>query len=650
MDESKVNVIKLAILVILPTFVVRNNAIMPKPSNNRRMRILRTCSVIAVLFCLCSCTKGIDDPYIPSEWKYDRYSDAGIIPGNDFYRHVCGLGIAEPGADAWAPFPCWIRQTQDFSTLAYSEGTDNPVPVINKLNGLKNACASHENMEEAFARLRKRLSGIGDLTDISDYPQAVARCAREGYNFFYVQSQNLDGHKFGIKVTAIYDGLLHDWKEEWLKEAGIYDEYTRLLPKAREFEQYLKDNIADPAAKVADGAFGRFSTALGNANPDFVPTDDATRRYFEIIDGMGNDMLEAANAFLWCAAASLDINVLFEPETMANVLLTFMSPNLLMNISHTFCDSYTTAGNIRKNEEIFEVLRNTMIERIDRSEWMTPGTKTLAREKLEAMECHTGILDWERYEADMPVSSDFCSAFHEICSSYLTKLMDISGDNDNIDHIIAAAYMTPFVGYPAYDANSFYLRSCNTMCILPSSEVLWDMNPDFPFIMFVIAHEMCHGFDSEGCNYNARGECGDWWAAGDRLEFGKKKEQLTGIFNKYQVDVSIFCDGAKTIDEDMADLGGMEIAWHAAKKELEGKYRGDELLDMERRFFKSYAVFYAQHLSLEDKIKSVKEQVHSVNEYRVNGIVNNIDDWYSCFDVTSEQRFYLSPEHRVHFW
>lgn len=126
-----------------------------------------------------------------------------------------------------------------------------------------------------------------------------------------------------------------------------------------------------------------------------MPTDDATRRYFEIIDGMGNDMLEAANAFLWCAAASLDINVLFEPETMANVLLTFMSPNLLMNISHTFCDSYTTAGNIRKNEEIFEVLRNTMIERIDLSEWMTPGTKALAREKLEAMKCHTGILDRE---------------------------------------------------------------------------------------------------------------------------------------------------------------------------------------------------------------------------------------------------------------
>ena len=606
------------------------------------------------------------------------YSDAGIIPGNDFYRHVCGLGIAEPGADAWAPVPCWTRQTQDFSNLAYSEGADNPVPVMKKLNELKNACALHENMEEAFAQLRKRLSGISKLNDISDYPQAVARCVRQGYNFFYVQSQNLDGHKFGIMVTAIYDGLLADWNEEWLKEAGIYDEYTRLLPKAREFEQYLKDNIrldggetlsrldagvpddcmqireyiarTVPSTKSADGAFGRFAAALGNANPDFVPTDDATRQYFELIDGMGNDMLEAANAFIWCSAASLDINVLFEPETMINHLMVFMSPNLLMNMSHTFCDLYTTAGNIRKNREIFEGLRGTMIERIDKSEWMTARTKTFAREKLEAMECHTGILDWARYEADMPVSLDFCSAFHEVCSSNITKLMNNSGDNDNIDHIIASAYMTPFVGFPAYDANSFYLRTCNTMCILPSTEVLMDMNPDFPFINFVIAHEMCHGFDADGCSYNARGEFGDWWSVDDRLKFGKKKEQLIDIFNQYYVGESIFCDGAKTIDEDMADLGGMEIAWYTAKKDLEWKYRGDQLLDMKRRFFKSYAVFYAQYLSIEDKIKSVREQVHSINEYRVNGIVNNIEDWYSCFNVTPEQKYYLSPEHRVHFW
>lgn len=69
------------------------------------MMSLRISSVLAVIFCLCSCNKESYETYIPSEWEYDRYSDTSIIPGDDFYRYVCGLGIAELGADAWAPIP-----------------------------------------------------------------------------------------------------------------------------------------------------------------------------------------------------------------------------------------------------------------------------------------------------------------------------------------------------------------------------------------------------------------------------------------------------------------------------------------------------------------------------------------------------------------
>ena len=642
------------------------------------MKFLKYCSVLAIIFCLFSCSKIEDDPYVPSEWAYDRYSDASVVPGDDFYHYVCGLGIDGPGADSWAPLQVWAKQAQDFSSLAYSDGADNPVPVMKRLNELKSSLVSRENMEDAYAQMRERLSGIEEIKDIRDYPQTIARLTREGYYFFYVNTKYLDGHKFGILVTAIYNGMVNDWNEEWLKEAGIYDEYTRRLPKAREFEQYLNDHIkveggeslADLDAnvpeecarikefiarntsrtKAAGSAFERFGAALGNENPDFVPTDDVTRQYFEAIDGMGNDMVDAANAFLWCVAASIDINILFEPETMINFLMVFLSPNLLMNMSHTFCDTYTTAENIRKHKAIFEDLRSTMIERVGRSEWMTASTKALAREKLEAMECHTGILDWPKYEADMPDATDFCSAFHEVSASYITKLMGVSGDNSNIDNIIAAAYMMPMVGYPAYEANSFYLRNCNTMCILPSTEVLMDMNSDFPFINFVIAHEMCHGFDSEGCDYNARGEFGDWWTKEDKLAFGKKKDSLIELFNHYQVTESVYCNGALTINEDMADLGGMEIAWYNAERELESKYRGDELREMERRFFKSYAVFYAKYISLDDKIKAVSDQDHSLYEFRINGILNNIGDWYSLFDVTGGQKYCMAPELRVHFW
>lgn len=129
-----------------------------------------------------------------------------------------------------------------------------------------------------------------------------------------------------------------------------------------------------------------------------------------------------------------------------------------------------------------------------------------------------------------------------------------------------------------------------------------------------------------------------------------KQEQLIGIFNQYYVGGNTFCNGANTITEDMADLGGMEITYYTVLRLLEEKYSGNELLEMKHRFFKSYAILYASYDSIESKIEQVGKDVHSPNEYRINGIVNHIDDWYRLFEVTPERKFYLAPERRVCLW
>lgn len=237
-------------------------------------------------------------------------------------------------------------------------------------------------------------------------------------------------------------------------------------------------------------------------------------------------MKEAADAFLWCVAASLDMDFILHTDTQANLLMAALYPNLLINVSHTFCDNY-------------------------------------------------------------------------VKPEYLTGQ---------------------------------------------------GMNPDFPFLTYVIGHELCHGFDANGANFNARGELGDWWSIDDRLVFRKKQEQLIGIFSQYYVGGVTFCNGVRTITEDMADLGGLEIAYYTSTRELEGKFGGEELLEKKRRFFKTYAILYAKHSSLEEKIRLVEEDEHTLNEFRINGIVNNIDEWYQLFDVTPERKFYLSPERRVYLW
>ena len=632
---------------------------------------------LGILSCLFSCSESGDEPYKPAEWRYDSYSDQSILPGDDFYRFVCGKGIASEGSDAWAPFSCWIKQENDYSTLAFSDGDDNPVPVLKRLNELKKTSSSEEKREAAFANMRERLDGIDGSAGDREFPEIAADYCRNGYTLFLPTPKTLDGHRFGLIVTAVFVGMLHEWTEQELVLAGIKDEYDDRLPKARMFEKYLLDNIKDDGessedldagnfeecrqlkeyfgsnamTKAGSSALERFAAALGNRNSDFVPSDNVTRQYFELVDRIESaEMKEAARAFLWCAAVSLDMDFILHPDQQLNFFMTVLYPNLLMNISHTFCDTYVKQDCEKRNKEIFEDLRRTMAERIDRSEWMSQYTKEGAREKINAMECHTGILDWSRYEADMPVSDDFCSALHEVGRSHISKLMANSGENTSLDHIIATFYMAPMTGYSAYSANSFYIRNVNAMCILPSTSVLMDMNPEFPFLTYIIGHEMCHGFDADGANFNARGELADWWSIADRLEFKKKQDRLIAVFNQYHVEGATFCNGARTITEDMADLGGLEVAYYTTSRDLEEKFRGAELIEMKRRFFKSYAILYARYTSPDEKVKQVEKDVHSINEYRINGIVNNMDDWYLFYDVTPERKFFLPIEQRVHLW
>lgn len=638
------------------------------------MKILQISIVLGLLLCLSSCSKDKFEPYNPTEWQFDKYSDSGILPGDDFYRFVCGKGIASEGLDSWAPFSRWAQQGNDYQIEAFSDKNDTPVPVIKRINELRAEAPNHT--AEAFASMRERLDGIKERTKGKGFPEKAAEYTKNGYALFYVRPTLLYGHTFGMGASAVYIGMLQDLTDEQLSSAGIKVEYEHLLPKARKFEKYLLDNIKDEgesiedidagdaeecrrlkdyvesfaSTKAGDSALERFASALGNQNPIFVPSDDATRQYFELVDKMDAEMAEAADAFLWCVAVCYDMDLILKSDELPNFFMTAIYPNLLINVSHTFCEKYVNPECGSRNREIFESLRTTMAERLDQCEWMTPYTKAAARKKIDAMECHTGILDWSRYEADMPVSGDFCSALHEFGSSGISKLIANSGDYTNLDHAIAALYMMPLSGYYAFSANSFYLANFNAMIILPSTTLLMDMSPEFPFLTYIIGHEMCHGFDANGSSFNERGELGDWWSIDDKLVFKKKQDQLISIFNQYYVDGTTFCNGTKTIAEDMADLGGMEIAYYTAARELESKFRGDELLEMKRRFFRSYAILYAKYTGLDEKLELVKNDEHSLNEYRVNGIVNNIDDWYQLFDVTSERKYYLAPERRVYLW
>lgn len=138
------------------------------------MKISHIVLALGILFCMTSCSKDEHEPYRPSEWSYDRYSDTDILPGDDFYRFVCGKGIATEGADVWTPLSRWRKQEDDYSHLAFSDNDDNPVPVLKRLNELKNAELSDEQLAAAFASMRKRLKDINEFVGNTGFPEKAA--------------------------------------------------------------------------------------------------------------------------------------------------------------------------------------------------------------------------------------------------------------------------------------------------------------------------------------------------------------------------------------------------------------------------------------------------------------------------------------------
>ena len=186
-------------------------------NHNSKVKILQTSIALGLLLCLYSCSKDKIEPYNPTEWKFDKYSDSGILPGDDFYRFVCGKGIASKGSDSWAPFSRWGQQDADFALQALSDEKSNPVPVINRLNELKEKAPEH--IAEAFAGMRERLDGIKERTKDMDFPEKAAEYYKNGYSLFMVTPLLLYGHTFGINCTAVYMGILQDCTNEQLKSA-----------------------------------------------------------------------------------------------------------------------------------------------------------------------------------------------------------------------------------------------------------------------------------------------------------------------------------------------------------------------------------------------------------------------------------------------
>ena len=205
--------------------------------------------------------------------------------------------------------------------------------------------------------------------------------------------------------------------------------------------------------------------------------------------------------------------------------------------------------------------------------------------------------------------------------------------------------------------NAYYNPTTNEICF-PAGILqypFFDMNADDAFnygaIGVVIGHEMTHGFDAQGRQYDKDGNLKDWWTAEDAKNFDERAQVMVNFFDSIEVAPGVYANGRMTLGENIADHGGLQVSYQAFKKAtaanplpvLDG-------LTPEQRFFLAYAGVWANDIRPEEVLNRTKSDVHSLGEWRVNGALPQIGAWYEAFNVTEKDPMFLPVEKRVSIW
>ena len=323
---------------------------------------------------------------------------------------------------------------------------------------------------------------------------------------------------------------------------------------------------------------------------------------------------------------------------------------LQTSMSHTYVETIDKAAK-KEVTDMFEELRGVFRGRIQNNSWMGDATKAKAIEKLDAIIFMCGWPDnfHTEWEATVPTGKSFyemvCNLFSQY-SDIMKKLIGLTSED--------AFHYCEWMQVPAYTANAFYNDKNNSINILACNLVppIYDKNQQAFYNYAIlgattIGHEMTHGFDANGSQYDAIGKQAEWWDPQDKAVFKEKQKQMINHFDKLEYMPGVYCDGKKTLSENIADLGGLEIAYEAYMN-LVSTTTSSERQHLAREFFRAFADAWRQNATPE-KMKKYETDVHAAPKLRVNGNVCLTDAWYRVFGIT-EGHMYLAPDERIQIW
>ena len=315
-----------------------------------------------------------------------------------------------------------------------------------------------------------------------------------------------------------------------------------------------------------------------------------------------------------------------------------------------YCERYFPATSKKQMETLVRNLQIALGERIDAQKWMGDSTKQNAHQKLNTFYVKIGYPNkWTDYsKLDIDPSKSYYENMLAVRHWYLMKHIDEKAgkpvDRDEW-------HMTP------QTVNAYYNPTTNEICFpagilqYPFFDPKADEAFNYGAIGVVIGHEMTHGFDDQGRQFDSTGNMHDWWTASDAAGFNERADLYDRFFSAIEVLPGLKSNGRLTLGENLADHGGLQVAWYAyknatAKKPLKVK----DGFTADQRFFIAYAGVWGQNITEQEIRQRVKNDPHSLGEWRVNGALPHIDMWYEAFGVKPGDKMYLPKEQRLDLW
>lgn len=326
-------------------------------------------------------------------------------------------------------------------------------------------------------------------------------------------------------------------------------------------------------------------------------------------------------------------------------------PNSLLGeaVGQMYVAKYFPAESKKKMQKLVDNLKVALGERIANLTWMSDKTKVNALVKLNSFTVKIGYPDTWRDYSDIDI---------DMAKPYWTNVL--AARRSNVRHDYSQLHkpvdknrwwMTP------QTVNAYYEPSSNEICF-PAAILqppYFDPNSDdacnYGAIGVVIGHEMTHGFDDQGRNFDQNGDMVEWWTEEDAARFKVLSSKLGAQYDAVIVADDVHANGTFTMGENIADHGGLQVSYAAFKKTEQGK--NVETIDgftPDQRFFLSYANVWAANITKAEILRRTKVDPHSLGVNRVNLAIRNLDQFFRAFDIKEGDKMYRAPQDRVLIW